>query len=96
MTVLLMENGKNKINESLQLKSGDLRREKAVLMADIQDGGPSFLSWGGPAIKSKGLRTSFPYNQRGFKKFFVGGGGGDALLSSATCQYDGVNWIVQK
>ena len=35
MAVLLMENGKNKMNESLWLKSEDLRRGKGVLMDDI-------------------------------------------------------------
>ena len=35
MAVLLMENGKNKMNESLWLKSGDLRLGKGVLMVDI-------------------------------------------------------------
>ena len=34
MPMHLMENGKNKMNESLWLKSGDLRRGKGVLMAD--------------------------------------------------------------
>ena len=38
MAVLLMENRKNKMNEFLWLKSGDLRRgnlEKGVLITDI-------------------------------------------------------------
>ena len=35
MAVLLMENGENKINESLWLKSGYLRRGNGVLMVDI-------------------------------------------------------------
>ena len=35
MAMLLMENGENKMNESLWLKSGDLRQGKGVLMVDI-------------------------------------------------------------
>ena len=35
MTVILMENGKNKINESLWLKSEDLGCEKRILKAGV-------------------------------------------------------------
>ena len=44
MAVLLMENRKNKMDESLWLKSGDLRSGKGVLMANVWEEGPALKS----------------------------------------------------
>ena len=61
MAVLLMENRKNKMDESLWLKSGDLRSGKGVLMANVWEGGP--------ALKSKDWELVFPIIREDLKNF---------------------------
>ena len=69
MAGLLMENGENKINESLWLKSGDLRRGNGVLMVDIEEGGPSFISCSGQLLNQRDWELVFPTIREDLKKF---------------------------
>ena len=57
-----MENGKNKMNESLWLKKWGFETMEGSSYGRHIGGGAKFFILQGPAIKSKGLITSFPYN----------------------------------